>query len=117
MTPAEMRTALLTQLDAAPPPGWSVASVWAEPPASARGRRDANLGKHLDGLEGIGFLTLRVGTSTFQVRDTAAHRERFRKRVMASAGFKDNGQKYRSPSSRPLPHTRLTAEEIAEAQT
>ena len=124
MTPSEICTALLAQLDAAPPPRWSVASVWVEPaePDHRNGnaeldwlnRRTMKLSKHLDGLEDIGFITLRAGTSTFQVRDTAVHRERFCARVLTSPGFSDRGQEY--PGLRPLPYTRLTAGEIAQAQ-
>ena len=129
MTPAEIRTSLLAQLDAAPPAKRAKAGVWVEPRLTMEtaidqkaraewGAKKAKAFKRFyERMAAIGYLTLKAGPSTHKVLNTAVHRERFRKRVITSAGFKDNGQKYREPARRSVSAQALTADEIAEAQT
>ena len=133
MTPAEIRTALLAQLDAAPPALHELPAGfwrWEEPARPYRVDRNPGLRAAWDAKQAAmlaafhaqpghpGYTMFQAGPGTYNVLNTAVHRERFRERLMASAGFKDNGQKYRAPGRRLRTYGRpLTADEIAEAQS
>ena len=126
MKPSEIKASLLAQLAAAPP-----AEMFDIPrgtprclePAQVKRLTDEQIAKQrekraehrliLDAA--VGYITLQAGPCMLTVLNTQTHRERARRAITGSSGFKDGGQKYHTPGRFTIPAQALTAEEIAQA--
>ena len=124
MKPSEIKASLLAQLAAAPPTARHDfhRPVWVAPDPKERTPRaqverleEAHEERSRLLVLAVGHITLQAGPCMLTVLNTQIHRERARRAITGSSGFKDGGQKYHTPGRFTIPAQALTAEEIAQA--